>query len=137
MAAVRRPDNAGFLPYRFAHGRGHDRIVARGQSERGAAKLSLSLLRVPMHQPIEPLIEAGDVERLWQRKARGAARPPEGLERPARVALKPPAQGGNARGRHMAAEAIEALHADQRPEAALPSLKQPQQPERMADGDGV
>src|SRR5262245_21701188 len=37
----------------------------------------------------------------------------------------------------MTAEAVEALHADESAELPSPARKQPQETERMADGDGV
>src|SRR3990172_7303222 len=137
MGAVLRPCDALVLPYRFAHRYRHDGVVAGGKGQDGASKFVFSFSCVPMHQPIEPFVEASDVERARQGKARGAARPPERLEGSVRLALDPPLERGDARRRNVAAEAVEALHADQGPETACPALKQPQQPKRMADRDRV
>ena len=81
--------------------------------------------------------EALDVQRLGEREARSAAAPPERLERTGRLALEPALQRLNPRRGDMAAEAVEALDADQCLEAAAPPFEQPKQPERMADRDGV
>ena len=90
-----------------------------------------------MHQPIEALPEPCDIERIGQGKACGATGAPEGLKRACGLALQPALQGLNSRRGNMAAEAIEPLDADQRPEAASALLEKPKQAERMADGDGV
>src|SRR6266508_590926 len=123
MAAVRRPHNASLAPDCFGHRRRHDGIVAGSKGKHRAMKLVLSLSRVPMHQPIEPFIKSGDVEDLWQGKAGRAARPPEGLQRPGRLALEPALQGCYARRRNVATEAVEAMHADKGPKAASPVLE--------------
>ena len=64
-------------------------------------------------------MEAGNIERFHRRKVRRAARAPKGFHRGIRLALDPAFQGGDPRQRHMAAEAVETLHADER--AELPS----------------
>lgn len=137
MATVLRPDEPGVLPYGLTHRGRHDGVVAGGKGKDGACKIVFSFSRVPMHQPIEPLVEAGGVERLGQRKTRRAARPPKGLERSVRLALEPSLERRDPRRHNVAAETVEALHADQAPELASAALKQPQQSKRMADGDGV
>ena len=73
MAAVLRPFDIDVLPYRLAHRCRHDGVVAGGKGQDGASKLVFSFSCVPMHQPIEPFVEASDVERVRQGKARGAA----------------------------------------------------------------
>src|SRR6266511_4572488 len=60
--------------------------------------------------PALPFIKSGDVEDLWQGKAGRAARPPEGLQRPGRLAFEPALQGCYARRRNVAPEAVEAMH---------------------------
>jgi len=72
MAAVLRPDEPRVLPDRLAHRYRHDGVVAGGKGKDRASQLVFSFSRVPMHQPIEAFIEAGEVERLRQGKARGA-----------------------------------------------------------------
>src|SRR3990170_1819170 len=137
VAAVLRPDDVRVLPYRLAHRSRHDGVVAGGEGQDGASKFVFSFSCVPMHQPIEPFVEASDVERARQGKARGAARPPERLEGSVRLALDPPLERGDARRRNVATEAVEALHADKGPETARPAPEQPHQAERMADRDRV
>src|SRR5665648_160415 len=137
MAAIRRPDDPRLLPYGRSHGRRHDGIVAGGQGENGTLKVCFSALSVPMHQPIEPLIEPCDVQHLGQSEARSATRPPKRLHGATWIAGQPALERSHAARRHMGAEAVEALNADQRLEAAAPVLQQPQQAERVADGNGV
>ncbi len=95
------------------------------------------LSRVPIHQPAEPLIERLEFERVGRRKGFRAAGPPEGAQRGVGIAFKTLAHDGDAGAVDMAAEAIKALDADQRTEAATSVLEQPEQSKRMADGDGV
>ncbi len=125
MVPVFRPFDAGVPPDRLAHRRRHDGVVTGGKGKHGAGKIVFSLSRVPMHQPIEPFIEACDIERFRPGEACRAAGPPEGLKRSAGLALETALQRGDARGRDVAAEAIEALDADQALEAAISLLEQP------------
>ncbi|ODS01511.1 hypothetical protein AUC69_06595 [Methyloceanibacter superfactus] len=137
MAAIRRPENIFPLPYGLGHGRGNDGVVAGGKSKNGALKVCFSVPRVPMHQPIEPLIEPGDIERLGIRVVGGAAGPPKRTHRAARIAGQAPLQRGNPGRRHMGTEAVEPLDADQAFEAVCFLLQEPQHAERVADGDGI
>src|SRR3990172_10870901 len=120
VAAVLRPDDARVLPDRLAHRCRHDGVVAGGKGQDRASKLVFSFSCVPVHQPIEPFVEASDVERVRQGKARGAAGPPERLEGSVRLPLQTPLERVDPRRRYVAAETVEALHADQAPEAPSP-----------------
>src|SRR5262245_46904104 len=137
MTAIRRPDNAMISPDRLAHRLWHDGIISRGQGKHRAFKLLLNPSHVPLRQPIQPLFEARDIERLWPGETSSAARVPKRLERSAGIALEPAFQGRQARRRDMAAEAIEALHADKGFVAPSAVLKQPQEAQRMPHCDGI
>ena len=55
----------------------------------GQVRPCLGWARVPMDQPIGPFVEPGDIQRLGQGKARGAAGPPERLQGAPGLPLQP------------------------------------------------
>src|SRR5262245_55658911 len=137
MAAVRRPDEPRLPPYRLAHGGRDYGIVAGGKGKHGTCKSVFNVSHVPMHQPIEAFMQARDIERFRRRKVRRAGRAPEGLNRGVWRALDPPPHRRDSRRGDMTAEAVETLHADESAELASTAREQPQETERMTDGDGV
>lgn len=141
MPAGFRPTDVVRSPNSLAHRHGHDGIVAGGEGKSWAAKRSSRLGLIPVHQPAEPLIEPLDVERLGRGEGLGIATAPEGLKGLGWVAAKSAAHYLNPRKCDVRAETVEALNADQ-PAKGYPArlscpLKQPEDPEGMADGDGV
>src|ERR1700745_4187814 len=124
MTAVGRPDNA-IAPNCFGHRHRNYGIVARGQRKHRAFKLVLCLSPVPIRQPIEPLVEASDVEGLRPGKACGAARAPKRLQRSAGIARDPTFQVRKARGSYVTGETVEALYADEGLVAAPSLFEQP------------
>ena len=137
MTAIWRPDNAMISPNRLARRLWHDGVISRGQGKHRASKPLLNPSHVPLRQPIQPLFEARDIERLWPGEACGAARAPKRLECSTGIALEPAFQGRQARRRDVAAEAVEALHADKGFVAPSAVLKQPQETQRMPHCDGI
>ena len=128
-------------PDGLAHGLRHDGIVAGGKGERRAGKLGLRPALIPVQQPAKPLVEPLDIESLRGSEGLGAAAAPEGLKGLAWIAAKPAPHAGDPRRRNVRTEAVEALDADQAAEGRcllLPCpVKQPEQPEGVADSDGV
>ena len=89
-----------------------------------------------MHQPIEPFIEPGEVERVRQGKARGRRTIARRLEASRRLPLDPPLQAATRDG---------AMWQRKQPKPCTltkarnlpPPARSSQSSERMADGDGV
>src|SRR6187397_1702136 len=137
MTAIWRPDNAMISPNRLARRLWHDGVISRGQGKHRASKPLLNPSHVPLRQPIQPLFEARDIERLWPGEACGAARAPKRLECSTGIALEPAFQGRQARRRDVAAEALEALHADKRFVAPTAVLKQHQDTHALPHCDAI
>src|SRR5262249_24028044 len=141
MTASLRPTDIVRSPNGRAHRCGDDGIVTGRKGERRAAKLCPNIRLIPVHQPAKPGVEPLGIERLGRRKVVGAAAAPERLQRLMGVAPKRAAHAGNSRRRNGGAKAIEALNAHESTKgdrAGIPGpVKQPEQPERMTDSDGI
>ena len=141
MAAVLRPLDLAACPNRLTHGLGHGGVVAGGKCKHRTTELGLYRASVPVHEPAETFVKLLDIKRLRRGESPGAASAPKRLEGGVRIPLELPAHAGDPGRWSVATETVETLDANQAPERApLPlarALKQPQNPKRMANGDGI